>query len=67
MSIAFITLMGVCVTSRVGSVAEGVHITIGSPMALAALAVHVVARDSIATEKAGGRVRDVRRDGKSAL
>jgi len=67
MSIALAALVGVCVASRVGSVAEGVHIAIASPMTLAALTVHVVARDSIVTEKAGGRVRDIRRDRKSTL
>jgi hypothetical protein len=69
MSVTFVGVMGICcVAPRVGSAAEGVHIAVASPVALAAaLTIHVVARDSVATEKAGGRVRDVGRNGKAAL
>ena len=67
MSIALAALVRICIASRVRGVAERVHIAIASPVALAALTVHVAARDPIVAEKTGGRIRDIRRDGESAL
>jgi len=67
-SISLVGVVGICgVASRVGGVAERVHIPIASSMAVASLAVHVVFREPVVGEKAGGRVRDVRRNRKSTL
>jgi len=65
-----ITLVGVVgigvVASRVRGAAEGVHVTIASPMALASLAGHVAVRESVV--KAGWwMVRDMRRNREPAL
>jgi hypothetical protein len=67
-----ITLVGVVgvgrVPSRVWGAAEGVHVAIASPMAMASLTVHVIIRESIVTEKARWRrVGDMRRNRMSTL
>ena len=52
--ITLVGVVGICgVASRIGGVAERVHVAVASPVALASLAVHVIARDSIVVEKAG--------------
>jgi len=68
-SITLIVIIGVGgVASRVGGAAEGVHVATASPMALTSRTVHVTIRESIVAEKAGWwRVRDMRRNRKSAL
>jgi hypothetical protein len=68
-SVTLIAVVGVGgVASRVGGAAEGVHLTIATPMALASLTIHVVVRESVVTEKTGWwMVRDVGRSRMSTL
>ena len=51
MTITLVGVMCICgIASRVGGAAEGIHITVASPMTLASLAVHVATRESVVAE-----------------